>query len=241
MTKKLSRILHVDDERDMLDMVRNSLTAGGDYLLESCTSGQAAVALCNFFHPNLILMDFLMPDMDGVETMRQIRNIPALAQTPVIFLTAKATTADFQRYDEVNAIGIISKPFDPLNIHQKILGLYQGTVTNHDVFIDDAILQEFRDIVEEQFHELIATYLEDGQKYIQDIQSALASGDLNRAKKSAHTLKSSSGYLGAVAVKQLAEAIDNLPDNHPIDKTQQIAHRLEEAFQKTKTALSAYI
>ena len=242
MSSKLTRILHVDDEQYILDAVNASLTPVGNYIIESCNSGQAAIALCNFFRPDLILMDNLMPGLGGIETTRKIRQLPSFARTPIIFLTAKAGASDLKKYEELDAIGIIAKPFDPLTLHQRIcLLIGADQPRDEEKLLDVSSLQEFRDIVDEQFPILVKTYLEDGQRYIVEIRSALACGDIAGARMRAHTLKSSSGYLGAVDMKRIAEKIDGLAGDHPIEEAKQIASQLDIVFQKTKEALSRYL
>lgn len=241
MNRKLIRILHVDDEPDVLNVVKTSLSSCDNFSVECCSSGQAAVALCIFFRPDLVLMDNLMPDLDGLETMKKIRQLPALAQTPVIFLTAKADSSDIKNYENLGAIGIIAKPFDPLTLPHRIRSLLGENLLEGDPFIDVSLLQEFRSIVDEQFSMLVQTYVKDGQRYIREIHQALESNDMIGAKMRAHTLKSSSGYLGALVIKRIAEQIDELDDDSPIEEAARIAAPLIVAFQKTKEALSSYI
>lgn len=86
------------------------LSAKG-YHLVLATNGQEAVALCQAQHPNLILMDIQMPVMDGMEAIRQIRRDPALANIPIIALTALAMAGDREKYLAAGANEYLSKPF----------------------------------------------------------------------------------------------------------------------------------
>ncbi len=81
------------------------------YHLVLATNGQEAVALCQAQHPNLILMDIQMPVMDGMEAIRQIRRDPALANIPIIALTALAMAGDREKYLAAGANEYLSKPF----------------------------------------------------------------------------------------------------------------------------------
>jgi CheY-like chemotaxis protein len=75
--------------------------------------------------PDLILLDVMMPDMDGPATLAELRKLPATATTPVIFMTAKVQAAEVTYYKSIGAIGVVAKPFDPMLLAQQVRTLWQ--------------------------------------------------------------------------------------------------------------------
>ena len=86
----LKRILHIEDEADIAEIARITLEEFGGYIVETCTSGADAIERAATFAPDLILLDAMMPGIDGPATLHELRKIAEIAETPVIFVTAKA-------------------------------------------------------------------------------------------------------------------------------------------------------
>ena len=114
------RVLVIDDEDDIREVARLTLelTEGWTVATANCGSTGAALALST--PPDAILLDVMMPEMDGPSTLRVLREQSATESIPVIFLTAKVQAADRQRFLQLGVRGIISKPFDPLTLGQQI-------------------------------------------------------------------------------------------------------------------------
>lgn len=118
-TDVLERILLVEDEPDIQTVTRLSLEALGGFKVEVCASGQEAIEAAPRFSPDLILLDAMMPGMDGVSTLRALRELVKL-DVPVVFLTAKAQPQEIVQYKELGALDVITKPFDPMTLPGKI-------------------------------------------------------------------------------------------------------------------------
>ena len=116
----LKKILHVEDEDDIRLLTRMILESVGGYEVESCASGRAAVETSRKFLPDLLILDVMMPEMDGPMTLEAIRQTPECATTPVIFMTAKTQDEEIQRLLSLGAIDIITKPFDPQTLSEQI-------------------------------------------------------------------------------------------------------------------------
>ena len=116
----LNRILVVDDDPDILAVTRLTLRARGGYDVEVSLSGREALELAPQFAPDLILLDVMMPEMDGPRTLAALRNDPRTATTPVVFMTAKTMRHETDRYIELGAVGVIAKPFDPRTLVDQI-------------------------------------------------------------------------------------------------------------------------
>ncbi len=110
------RILHVDDEPDIREVVDISLGLNPDFEVRACLSGAEAVAAAVEWSPFLILLDVMMPGMDGPATLTLLRRNPQSADIPVLFMTARAQTREVEHLIALGAQGVISKPFDPMTL-----------------------------------------------------------------------------------------------------------------------------
>jgi CheY-like chemotaxis protein len=116
----LRKVLLVDDENDIRTVGNLSLSRVGGWQTLLASSGAEAVALAAAEQPDLILLDVMMPGMDGPTTLGQLRAQEATARTPIIFMTAKSQKHEVARYLELGAVGVISKPFDPMTLPTEI-------------------------------------------------------------------------------------------------------------------------
>ena len=124
MARELTRITYVEDEPDIREVTQIALEKIGGFTLDICVNGLEAVAKTPAFEPDLILLDVMMPGMDGVETYQQLRRIPGLIDTPIIFMTAKAQPQELEQYTALGCAGVITKPFDPMTLSDEIQGLW---------------------------------------------------------------------------------------------------------------------
>ncbi|MCR9142973.1 MAG: response regulator [bacterium] len=122
--KSLSRILYVEDELDIQEIARMSLETVGGFTVKTCSSGQEAIEAAPKFKPDIILLDVMMPGMDGVTTMGKLQEIAALAETPIIFVTARVQAHDIQEYLRKGATAVITKPFDPMQLPDEVRGIW---------------------------------------------------------------------------------------------------------------------
>jgi CheY-like chemotaxis protein len=110
------RILHVDDEPDIREIVEMSLGLNADFEVRACACGSDAVATAAEWSPSLVLLDVMMPGMDGPTTLTHLRKNPRTAAIPVLFMTARAQAREVQQLISLGAHGVISKPFDPMTL-----------------------------------------------------------------------------------------------------------------------------
>jgi CheY-like chemotaxis protein len=110
------RILHVDDEPDIREVVDLSLALNPDFEVHACASGEEAISAAAEWSPIIILLDVMMPGMDGPTTLAQLRKNPRTAGIPVLFMTARAQTREVEHFCSLGAQGVISKPFDPMTL-----------------------------------------------------------------------------------------------------------------------------
>jgi CheY-like chemotaxis protein len=118
--KEPQRILYVEDEADIRVIAEIALEVVGGFTLVSCASGPEAVAAASRAKADLLLLDMMMPGMDGLTTLAALRAIPETAHTPVIFMTAKVQSSEIANFKAAGALDVISKPFDPMALAQQI-------------------------------------------------------------------------------------------------------------------------
>lgn len=113
------RVLYVEDDEDIRLVAEMALEDEG-FELEICESGQQALDKAVDIIPDLLLLDVMMPGMDGPTTLQKLRELPHLANTPAIFMTAKVQPAEVAQYTALGALGVIAKPFDPMSLAEQI-------------------------------------------------------------------------------------------------------------------------
>lgn len=126
MDRALRRILYVEDEPDIRTIVRIALERVGGFEVTECASGLEALALAPTANADLVLLDVMMPIMDGMATLRGLRAFPATAATPVVFITAKVQPAEIARYKAAGAADVICKPFAPMDLPGAIRGIWDA-------------------------------------------------------------------------------------------------------------------
>ena len=111
-----SRVLHIDDDPDILDIAAASIGLDSEFEVRACNSGADGLAAAAEWRPDLILLDVMMPVMDGTTTLRHLRLNPQTADIPVVFMTARVQIQEIAYFKSLGATGVISKPFDPMTL-----------------------------------------------------------------------------------------------------------------------------
>lgn len=114
------RVLYVDDEPDIREVAEMSLELDPEFEVRTCESGEEALEVVEQWPPDIILLDVMMPRMDGPETLSALRRSPAHAGVPVVFITARTQAMDIRRLLGLGALGVIPKPFDPLQLAAEV-------------------------------------------------------------------------------------------------------------------------
>ncbi len=122
---ELTRIMYVDDEPDIRAIVEMTLEMIGGFSVTLCNSGQEALERVQEARPDLVLLDVMMPGMDGPQTLVALRRMPAAAALPVVFMTAKVQPAEVARLRELGAADVIAKPFDPLVLSDQVREIWR--------------------------------------------------------------------------------------------------------------------
>jgi CheY-like chemotaxis protein len=125
------RILLVDDEPDIREVVDVSLGLDPEFKMRACASGADALVMAAQWSPTIILLDVMMPLMDGPTTLAKLRKDPRTANIPVLFLTARTQTDEIEQYISMGAQGVLSKPFDPMTLAASVRDYLPPSAVRH--------------------------------------------------------------------------------------------------------------
>jgi CheY-like chemotaxis protein len=128
----ISRVLVVEDESDIQKVIKMSLKFRGVSEVIVAGDGEKCLAAVAEARPDVILLDVAMPGMDGYETCRRLKSNPATKEIPVIFLTASTQKGDEQTGFRAGASGYLTKPFDPMTLHERIVAILESTKARDD-------------------------------------------------------------------------------------------------------------
>lgn len=113
-------ILIVDDEADVREVTKLGLEMGTDWTVVTAESGAEAIAIAAAKQPDTILLDMMMPDMDGRATLKQLKENTATQAIPVILVTAKAQQSNLADFQDLDVAAVVAKPFRPLKLAAEI-------------------------------------------------------------------------------------------------------------------------
>ena len=119
------RVLYVEDEPDIQTIARLALETIGRFTVEMCSSGEAALVAAHAAAQagstfDLVLLDVMMPGIDGPTTLQRLREVPGFEQVPVVFMTAKVQPDEIKRWRELGAVDVFEKPFDPMSLAARV-------------------------------------------------------------------------------------------------------------------------
>lgn len=116
--RRQKRILYIEDEIDLQWLVKHILESLGGFKVLVCSSGAEGLRSVDSFDPDLVLLDVMMPEMDGISVLRALRARPEGVGVPVVFLTARMQAGD--EYLSFGADGVIAKPFEPCGLVEQV-------------------------------------------------------------------------------------------------------------------------
>jgi CheY-like chemotaxis protein len=201
-------VLHADDEADIREVVEISLGLAPGFATRSCGSGQEALAVALEWQPDIILLDVMMPLMDGPATLTRLRQNTLTTRIPVVFMTARAQTCEIDRLRSLGAVGVIPKPFDPMTLVPSVRS-YVRPADDPFAKLRSAFLQRV---------EKDAATLAGHRSVLKDGTATLAT--LTEIKGIAHRLAGASGIYGFAELGDAAASLEaiavelNFPSSH---------------------------
>lgn len=126
---QLDKVLHVEDDESIRMIVEMALVDLSGLTLLACESGADALSQVEQFEPDLILLDAMMPGMDGLQTLSHIREKPNCHDIPIVFMTARIQQAEKQQYLDAGAVAVIEKPFEATLLGDELEVIYQRYLT----------------------------------------------------------------------------------------------------------------
>lgn len=126
MGRELKHILCIDDQEDILEVTRMCLETVGGYQVTICNNGRGGIDTAREIGPDVILIDVMMPDTDGPAALRILQQDNKLRDIPVIFMTARVHKSEVEEYIKMGAVGVISKPFNPMGLAGEIQTIWSN-------------------------------------------------------------------------------------------------------------------
>ena len=122
----LNRICYVEDDEDIQKIVRMSLERIGKMTVEVVGDPMLAIDAIKAFKPELVMLDWMMPGMDGPTLFRKMKELPEVRELPVVFITAKASQRELDELRALGAVGTISKPFSPRDLPEQLRAIWKN-------------------------------------------------------------------------------------------------------------------
>ncbi|MDB9526381.1 response regulator [Oscillatoria sp. CS-180] len=116
-------VLIIDDEADIREATQLCLEITGQWEVSKAGNGQEGLAIAETAMPDVILLDIMMPGMDGLTILKRLQKNPKTQQIPVIILTAKAQSSEQRQFSQLNVLSVITKPYDPLTLSERIFSV----------------------------------------------------------------------------------------------------------------------
>ncbi len=123
---ELHKILCVDDNVDILTITKFTLESMGGFTVMICETAKEALERADAFDPDLFVLDVMMPEIDGPTLFRKLRALPRWQSTPIMFMTAKCQAHEIAKLMELGSIGVIPKPFDPVDLPALLLEIWDS-------------------------------------------------------------------------------------------------------------------
>lgn len=225
MSNKLDRILYVEDEEVLQEIVSMALVDVAGYTLLACSSGPEAIEKAPAFDPQLVLLDVMMPGMDGPQTLAELKEMPAMSKIVPVFITAKVRPDEVARLKGLGAVDVIGKPFDPMTLHEQIGAIWD----DHAVPAQSVAVEVETAKFVQRFRQMAST----ARAPLAAAREDMLSGDEKALTKAledlralAHRLSGSGGTFGFPRISEAAadledaaeEALEGMPSLAPADR-----------------------
>lgn len=246
------RVLVAEDNRT------NQMVAAGMLAMNGCHcefagNGREAIEAAHSRRFDLILMDCSMPEMDGYEATAHIRNFeePLGRRTPIVAMTANTQRGDAEKCLSAGMDDYLAKPITLVELRQKLdrwLVREAGSAQQERVRLDMddnpldlSVFDKLREVLGPALQQAVTPFLEDTPSYLLQLEQAVILGDAESARSAAHSIKGSSGNLGAVHLSQLAKEVEELAREKSTVEIRPLLPRLRMAFELVATVLGTEV
>ncbi len=245
---RLWRVLVAEDNRTNQVVAAGMLKINGCFC-EFAANGREALLAARAHSYDLILMDCNMPEMDGYEATAHIRNFeePLGRRTPIIAMTANTQRGDAEKCLSAGMDDYLAKPITLFELRQKLdrwLGRvpnveYQELVPDEpdEMALDLVVFNKLRELLGTSLQQAITPFLEDTPEYLKNLTHALIQGDCETVRSMAHSIKGSSGNLGAFVLVRLAKEVETLALEQKLDEIRPLVAGLHDAFDAVTETL----
>jgi CheY-like chemotaxis protein len=236
----LRSILYVEDNANIRTLAKIALERLGGFSLHVCESGAEALAAIEAgMQPDLLLLDVMLPGMDGPTILEHLRRLPQTAQTPVIFMTAKVQSSEIAHFMSLGALGVITKPFQPTLLSQEIMKLWNGETP---VYRAPAGMETTVDAFRARFLKGLPKQLADLASLSQRMESAPSAEEVSSLYRLLHGLSGMAGTFGFGELGDRARQVEEMVQNatasaKPGENLPAIAGALRDFLQWCKTAV----
>ena len=210
MPNSALRILYIEDEADIREVATLALENVGGFIVQACASGEESLRALPRFRPNLILLDVMMPGMDGPTTLKKLRELPESRGIPAVFMTAKAAQDEVTELKAIGALGVIPKPFDPMTLSSTVIDIWSANTQARRKPKDDlssTTMQRIEQIAD-HFAASLPQRLQKIAEAIQAICGSSADARLRETvRRDLHSLTGSAKTFGFSALSHCARAL----------------------------------
>ncbi len=204
----LNKVLYVEDEPRIRSITKMALEKAG-FIVQECDTGNEAIEVAPRFRPNLVLLDVRMPGMDGPSTLKALRDMSGFEATPIVFMTAGATDKDLEEYIAMGAADVITKPFKPTSLPDRLKEIWFRSVPDEPVESEDEVER-----IQQSFRAELAAWLEDIISMGRTIAAQGAADDSKKLVESlrerAHQVAGTAGTFGFGAIGDIALELELL-------------------------------
>ncbi len=229
----LRHILYIDDDRDILMVTQLALEKIGNFHVETCSNGDKGLAKAKAMHPDLIMLDVMMPGMDGPSLLRAIKQSKQLCGTPVVFMTARIQPAEVDKYAALGAVGIIPKPFNPVTLSDDIRSIWHTHQKN-----SQGSAPFYFDDLRQQYLKGLPAKRAAIESFLQKTRTAKSSrAATQKFMQLAHNLAGSGETYGYSAISKSAKVLEEMLANKPHSpKLSLVTSRLIAAIDRALAA-----
>jgi len=213
---ELQSVLYVDDDPDICEVVQATLQLVAGLAVRTAGSGELAIDLAYEMRPDLILMDVMMPGLDGPSTLTRMRESSLIGGIPIIFLTAKILPVEVAHFLKLGAIGVIGKPFDPLRLGEEVLARWNAVHSAPALRVTQGVRLDKQVQVQVQVESLTQGFVRRSGTDVIRLSAMLAHAragqwsELDELERLAHSIHGAGAIFGFPQLSAAAGAIERL-------------------------------